>query len=67
LSFVRISWAALGQQDTSTKRGTEKGKMGKQKRTIVFVFFHITSFAGKSSQKSIKNGETIHQDMGFTR
>jgi hypothetical protein len=47
-----------------TKKGGHKREMGKQ-RTIVFVFFHITAFAGKKLPKSIKNGETIRQDIGF--
>jgi hypothetical protein len=57
------------QQDTSKpakgKRGTKKGKRGREP-TIVFVFFHRTTIDGESSQKLNKIGKNFRQDVAFT-
>jgi hypothetical protein len=53
----------LDSKTPQQKGGLKKGKWGSKR--MVFVFFHITTFAGKSSRNLIKNGETIRQDMGF--
>jgi hypothetical protein len=54
------------QQDTSRpakgKRGTKKGKGGREP-TIVIVFFQIMTIVGESSQKLNKKGKNIFVKM----
>jgi len=45
------------------KRGTEKGKRGRE-LTIVIVVFHITTIVGESSQKLNKIGKTFSSRCG---
>jgi hypothetical protein len=55
-------------QDTSRpakgKRGTKKGKRGREP-TILIDVFHIMTIVGESSQKLNKNGKTFRHNVAF--